>query len=120
MVILGRDEAKDARIFALDPAKGTPRWDKKRQSLISFSTPVVWDTPAGKQVVAPGFGRMVGYDLKTGAERGSVAGMPSGCCASPVVAGGSRFFAAGSPGGGEDKERKMPRLDLLLRQAGAQ
>ena len=69
MVVLVRDETKDAKILALDAASGKPLWEKKRQSLTSFCTPVVWDTPAGKQVAAPGFGRLAGYDLKTGAEQ---------------------------------------------------
>src|SRR5207248_2494660 len=68
-VILLRDELKDAKILAIDAVSGSLRWEKKRQSITSFGTPVVWDTPAGKQVVAPGFGKMVAYDFKTGDER---------------------------------------------------
>jgi outer membrane protein assembly factor BamB len=119
-VVLVRDELKDAKILAVDAASGTRLWEKKRESMTSFSTPVVWDTPAGKQVVAPGFGRMVAYDLKTGDEKWSVAGMPSACCASPVVADGTLFFAGWSPGDMEDKTFKMPTFDLLLKQAGAE
>jgi outer membrane protein assembly factor BamB len=119
-VVLVRDETKDAKILALDATTGKLRWEKKRQSLTSWCTPVVWDTPAGKQVAAPGFGKMVGYDLKTGEEKWSVAGMPAGCCSSPVVAGGTLYFAGWSPGDAEDKEFKMPSFDDLLKQAGAE
>ena len=87
MVVLVRDETKDSKILALDAATGSLKWEKKRQSPASYCTPVVWDTPAGKQVVAAGHARMIGYDLKTGAEKWSVAGMPSGCCSSPVDGG---------------------------------
>lgn len=51
-VVLLRDERKDPKILALDAATGKLKWEKKRQSPTSYCTPVVWDTPAGKQVVA--------------------------------------------------------------------
>ena len=95
------------------------KWEKKRQSIpASFCTPVVWDTPAGKQIVAAGYGRMIGYDLKTGDEKWSVAGMPSACCTSPVAGDGTLFFAGWSPGDPDDKDFKMPTFDDLLKQAG--
>src|SRR5262245_42641019 len=117
-VVLVRDEMKDPKILALDAATGKLKWEKKRQSLTSFCTPVVWDTPAGKQVAAPGFGRMTGYDLKTGAEKWTVVGIPAGCCASPVEADGTLSFAGWSPGDPEDKEFKMPTFDDVLKMAG--
>jgi outer membrane protein assembly factor BamB len=116
MVVLVRDEIKDSRILALDAATGSPKWEKKRQSRVSYCTPVVWDTPAGKQIVAAGHGQMIGYDLGTGAEKWSLAGMPSGPCASPAVADGTLFFAGWSPGGPDDKEFQMPTFDVLLKQ----
>lgn len=114
IVILVRDQPKDAKIIALDAATGKPKWEKNRQSPASYSTPIVWDTPAGKQVVAPGHARMIAYDLQTGAEKWSVAGMPSGVASSPVVADGTLFFAGYSPGGPED-DFKMPTFDALLK-----
>jgi outer membrane protein assembly factor BamB len=115
IVVLVRDEMKDAKILALDAATGKLKWEKKRQSPISYCTPVVWDTPAGKQVVAAGHGRMIGYDLKTGAETWSLAGMPSGCCSSPVTVDGILLFAGWSPGGPDDKENQMPTFDAMLK-----
>jgi outer membrane protein assembly factor BamB len=112
-----RDEIKGARILALDAATGKPQWEKPRQSRVAYCTPVVWDTPAGKQVAVAGFGRMIGYDLKTGAEKWFVAGMPAGPVASPVVADGTLFFAGWSPGGPDDKENQMPTFDALLKTA---
>jgi outer membrane protein assembly factor BamB len=97
-------------------ATGKLRWEKKRRSRVSYCTPVVWDTKAGKQVVAAGHGQMVGYDLQTGAEKWTVAGMPSGCCPSPVTAEGTVFFAGWSPGGPDDKENQMPSFDDLLKK----
>ena len=114
-VVLVRDQTQGSKIIALDAADGSPKWDQPRQSPASWCTPVVWDTPAGKQVAAAGHGRMVGYDLTTGAERWWLVGMPSGCCSSPVVADGVLFFAGWSPGGGDDPEFQMPTFDQLLK-----
>ncbi|HEX5032908.1 MAG TPA: PQQ-binding-like beta-propeller repeat protein, partial [bacterium] len=113
-VILVRDEFKSSKILALDVATGKPLWEQKRTSPSSNCTPILWDTPAGKQVVAAGHARMVGYDLASGEEKWSVAGLPSGCCASPVVAEGTLFFAGWSPGGTDDKESQMPAFDVIL------
>ena len=64
MVVLMRDVAKDPKIIALDVATGNPKWEKKRESKSSFGTPTVWNTPQGKHIVAPGFGKMIGYNLQ--------------------------------------------------------
>ncbi|HTU17921.1 MAG TPA: PQQ-binding-like beta-propeller repeat protein [Gemmataceae bacterium] len=118
LVVLVRDEKKDPKILALDAATGKLKWEKKRQSPTSYCSPVVWDTPSGKQVVAAGYRRMAGYDLQTGDELWSVAGMPSACCTSPVAADGTLFFAGWSPGDAADKDFKMPSFDDFLKQAG--
>jgi outer membrane protein assembly factor BamB len=120
VVILLRDVVKDSTILAVDVVKGTRLWEKKRQSLVSWSTPAIWDTPEGKQVVAPGLGKMVAYDLKTGEEQWTVQGMPSGTCTTPVTADGKLYFAGWSPGGAEDTAFKMPSFDELLKLAGAE
>jgi outer membrane protein assembly factor BamB len=117
MVVLVRDEFRDPVIIALDAATGEIKWQHARQSRTCFSTPVVWDTPGGKQVVAPGFGRMIGYDLATGKEEWYVEGMPSGCCTTPVTAEGDLLFAGWSPGDPSEKsEFEMPSYDDVLKE----
>jgi len=115
-VVLVRDTMKDGKIIALDLATGKPRWEKSRLSPLSYGTPVVCESPAGKQLVAPGHGRLIAYDLKTGDEKWFVAGMPAGCCSSPVAAEGLVLFAGWSPGDVADKEFKIPTFDELLKQ----
>jgi outer membrane protein assembly factor BamB len=119
IVILLRDEAGDPKIIALDVNTGDVKWQKARQSRTGYCTPAVWDTPDGKQVAAPGFGQMTGYDLKTGAEKWFVRGMPAACTASPVTAEGNLFFAAWAPGDpSEGSDFGMPTYDELLKQCG--
>src|SRR3989454_7271414 len=114
-VVLVRDEKKDPKVLALDAATGLRKWEQKRLSTASYCPPVVWDTPTGKQIVAAGHARMIGYDLKSGAEKWFLNGMPSGCCPSPVTANGTLFFAGGGSSGPEDKEMQMPSFDAMLK-----
>lgn len=113
-VILLRDEMKDPKIIALDATTGELKWEKKRQSKSGFGTPTVWDTPDGKQIVAPGFGQMIAYDLATGDEVWTVAGMPASSCTTPVVANDVLFYAGWAPGDPDDSDFKMPTFDQLL------
>ena len=115
-VILVRDEKMDSKIIALDAATGSRKWEQKRLSPASYSTPIVWDTRAGKQIVAAGHAQMIGYDLKNGAQKWFLNGMPSGCCVSPVTADGTLFFAGGDSGGPDDKEMQIPSFDDMLKK----
>jgi len=113
LVLLVRDEAQGSRIVALSLADGTLRWEKQRQSRRAFCTPVVWETPEGKQVVAAGQGQLIGYDLESGQEKWFVNGTAAKPCPSPVVADGALFFACWSA------EGKGRSFDDLLKQASA-
>lgn len=115
IVVLVRDAAEDSKIIAIDIASGELKWERPRQSPVSYSTPVVWETPQGKQIVTAGHARMVAYDLKSGEETWSISGIPSGCCSSPVTLDGMLLFAGWSPGGPDDPESQMPRYDDLLK-----
>ncbi len=114
LVVLVRDQRQESKIIAVDVASGSRKWEQKRLSPSSYCTPVVWNAPAGKQVVAAGHAQMISYDLKTGAEAWSYRGMPAGCIVSPVVADGEVFFAGGG-GGADDKEMQMPPYDAMLK-----
>ena len=115
LVILQRDEMNEPKLIALDAATGHSKWETKRQSPTSYCTPTIWDTEGGKQIVCGGYGRMVSYDLKTGEEKWSVAGMPSATCTTAVVGDGMLFFSGWSPGDAEDSEFKFPLYDDLLK-----
>jgi outer membrane protein assembly factor BamB len=110
-VILARDLKADQRLIALDLKSGSKVWEKPRVGFATgWSTPAIWDTPQGKQIALPGYGRMVGYDLATGDEKWSVAGMPSACCTTPVPVNGMLLFAGWSPG----EDFKMPAFEKLI------
>lgn len=117
--VVVRDEMKGSKIVAVDLATGKLQWEMPRKPAGSYSTPVVWETPTGKQIAVAGHARMIGYDLATGKERWSVGGIPSGCCASPVTAEGTLLFAGWSPGGADDREFQMPAFDDVLKDMNA-
>lgn len=119
LVILQRDEMKEAKLLAINAGNGSLLWEKKRPTATSYGTPTLWDTVGGKQIVCGGYGKMVGYDLKTGDETWSVAGMPSACCTTAVAGDGLLYFSGWSPGDAEDKEFKMPSFDDLIKQGDA-
>jgi outer membrane protein assembly factor BamB len=113
-VVLLRDEGNDSRIIAVDITTGKVKWQQKRISHGGFSTPVVWETPAGKQIAAAGHYKLIGYDLTSGQEKWFVKGMPTASCASPMICGGNLYFAAWSPGSADELAIKPPPFDLLL------
>jgi outer membrane protein assembly factor BamB len=114
-VILMRDVATDPKIVDVDIRTGQLKWEKKRESKSSFGTPALWTTPAGAYVVGPGYGRMIGYNVKDGNEDWFVEGMPAACCTTPVSADGKLFFAGWSPGDPDDKEFQMPTFEGILK-----
>jgi outer membrane protein assembly factor BamB len=119
LVVLVRDVGNGPKMIALDATTGSLKWEKARKSSVSYGTPVVLAGPGGPQVVAAGHGRLIGYDLKTGDETWTVAGMPSSPCTSPVLADGVVYFAGWSPGGPDDKEFQLPAFDEVHKQAKA-
>ncbi len=118
IVILQRDETKQSKILAVDLKDGRLIWEKSRQSPCSWSTPTIWNTPEGKQIVTTGYKLMIGYDLKTGNELWHIAGMPSAVCPTAVVSNGNLFFSGWSPGAAEDKDTQMPSFDAMLKSTG--
>ncbi|RIK84881.1 MAG: pyrrolo-quinoline quinone, partial [Planctomycetota bacterium] len=114
LVVLLRDEARSPEIIALNAATGELKWSKRRTSKGGFSTPVVCDVNGRKQLVAAGQGRMIAYDLHNGDELWYVEGMPAASCSSPVAAGQRLYFAAWSPGSGDEQLFTMPPFRLML------
>jgi len=115
VVVLLRDETVAPQMLVLDASTGKPKWERVRQSKSGYGTPAVWKTGAGTQIVAPGYGKMIAYDLRTGDEVWTVEGMPSASCTTPVIDGSTLYYAGWSPGDPEEVGGfKMPTFDELL------
>jgi outer membrane protein assembly factor BamB len=95
LVIVNRDQAKNCSLLAVDLKTGAKVWEAARPDVTqSFGTPIFWKD----EVVMSGSLKMKGYDLKTGAERWTLAGMPSFTCTTPVLGDGMLYFAGWAPG----------------------
>ena len=114
LVVLLRDQRTGSKILAVDVKTGKLKWEKARSSICSFCTPTVCDTPAGKQIVAGGVSRMIGYDLKSGDEKWYVNGMPVATCTTPVVVADTLYFAGWATG----DDVKAPTFDELIKETG--
>jgi outer membrane protein assembly factor BamB len=112
LVVLNRDLITNSYILAVDTHTGMTAWKTDRPDFYtSWSSPIVWEHDATKEVVVPGALRLKAYDLKTGAERWTVRGLPAATCTSPVVGEGLLFVAAWSSGGAD---HPYPKFDFLL------
>lgn len=58
------DQDLDAFLVAIDPRTGKQIWKTSRPDMVhSFSTPIVYRTPAGvTEVIVPGSNQMTSYD----------------------------------------------------------
>jgi outer membrane protein assembly factor BamB len=111
-VILLRDLKSDSKLLAINAKTGSLTWETKREGFpTSWGTPVLWETAESKQIVVPGYGRMVGYDLTNGKEVWTVKGMPSAVCTVPTVSNGQLIFAGWSPG----EDFKLPPFETMLK-----
>src|SRR5262249_49142850 len=78
---------------------GKSAWRAARPDFqMSWSTPAIWDNDGVKEVVVLGQLRAKAYDLKTGAERWTLRGLPNAVCTTPVVGDGMLFVATWSSG----------------------
>lgn len=96
LVLVGRDLATGCSLLAVELKSGKKVWETARPDVLpSFGSPIFWKNNGKEEVVMSGSLKLKGYDLKTGAERWSLAGMPSFTCTTPVVGEGLLFLPAG-------------------------
>lgn len=99
LVLVNRDQVTGCSLLAVDLKTGKKAWEAARPDVSqSYGTPIVWKHGRENEVVMSGSLKLKGYDLKTGAERWSLAGMPSFTCTTPVIGEGLLFFAGWAPG----------------------
>ena len=114
LVFVNRDQIKDCSLLAVDLRTGRKAWEAARPDVTqSFGTPILWKNGGADEIVLSGSLKLKGYDLKTGAERWSLGGMPSFTCTTPVVGDGLLFFAGWAPGKGDGG---MPSFADLAKQ----
>lgn len=111
LVLLNRDQMSGSELLAVEARTGKVAWRADRGEFKSgWSTPAVWSNSGAQEVVLPGFLEMRAYDLKTGAERWRLRGLPSAVCSTPVAGNGLLFFAGWAPG---KSDAPLPSFDSV-------
>src|SRR6185503_13782262 len=88
--------------LAVDLKTGQRLWETPRPDVTqSYGSSIVWKNNGVEEVVMSGSLKLKAYELKTGAERWSLSGMPSFTCTTPVLGDGLLFFAGWAPGKGD-------------------
>ena len=99
LVLVSRDQVTGCSLLAVDLKTGEKVWEAARTDVSpGFGTPIFWKNGKANEVVMSGSMKLKGYDLKTGTENWSLAGMPSFTCTTPVLGNGMLFFAGWAPG----------------------
>jgi outer membrane protein assembly factor BamB len=115
LVIVNRDQARGCSLLAVDLKTGEKVWETPRPDVTqSFGTPIFWNNDGADEVVMSGSLQLKGYDMKTGAERWTLGGMPSFTCTTPVLGDGLLFFAGWAPG---KDPGSMPSFENLAKEA---
>ena len=104
VVLLNRDMLKGCSLLAVDLQTGKKLWETARPDVgPSFGSTMVWKNNGKDEVVMSGSLKLKAYDLKTGKENWSLAGLPSFTCTTAVEGDGMIFFAGWSPGKGDSQ-----------------
>lgn len=100
-LILSCDQqAGKSFLLAADAATGETRWQVQRPfAMSSYTTPVVWNRPTGKEIVVAGSLRIAAYALTDGAENWNAGGMEAvSVCPTPVIGNGTLYVMSRSLG----------------------
>jgi len=101
-LIINRDQEEGkSSLLALDVRTGRTLWQTPRPEFFSsYGTPILWQRGRISDVVLAGSYRVVGYDLKNGKARWSVAGLEAlSVCPTPVIGDGQLYAMSYSFGG---------------------
>ncbi len=86
-------------LYALDKRTGKLLWKDDRSDMaVSYSHPVIIDTPTGPELVVAGTGKVMGYDLATGARKWAAELSCRNIKTTPVVYKGVAYIALQSYG----------------------
>ncbi len=97
-VIVNWDHEDDSFIVALDKHTGEVTWQKDRDEVTSWSTPLLVQVDEVPQLIVAATDRSRGYDARTGEVIWQVGGMTTNVVPSPVHADGTVYLMSGFRG----------------------
>ena len=92
------DQEGPSYLYALDKMTGDELWKANRDEITSWSTPLVMDTPGGKQVITNATNRIRSYNFETGELIWECSGMTRNVIPSPVALDGVVYLMSGFRG----------------------
>ncbi|GMQ80497.1 MAG: hypothetical protein BMS9Abin04_497 [Planctomycetia bacterium] len=99
-VILNEDHDVDSFLLALDRTTGKTVWKVVRDRFTrSYSTPIVWRSEHGEQIIVAGSLQLTAYDAGNGRRLWWVRGLSRIVDTTPVVADNFIYLATWTPGG---------------------
>ncbi len=97
-LVLNCDHEGQSFILALDAAKGTTKWQKERDEVSSWNTPLVVEHKGKTQIVVCATNKVRSYDLATGKELWECGGQTVNCIPSAVAYGDVAICMSGYKG----------------------
>jgi outer membrane protein assembly factor BamB len=97
-LLLNWDQEADSKLICLDAATGKTKWETPRDEKTSWNTPLVVEHNGVAQVILNGTTRVRGYDLSTGKQLWTCAGMTTNAIPSAVAADGVAYVMSGYKG----------------------
>jgi len=89
------DHEEQSKIYVLNKNTGKEIWQKDREELTSWATPIVVEIKSEKQIIVPGDTKSIGYDLENGNEIWQLTGLGDAVTSSPVFDGERIFMMTG-------------------------
>ena len=123
-VILVCDQDTDAFIVAVEADTGKIAWQKPREVINGYSTPIIYRTAAdggggGTQVIAPGSYQLTAYSVADGETLWFVRGLTCQPKSAPTIAGDVLFFSGWTPGNDEGQQVTLPDFAEVAAAADA-
>jgi outer membrane protein assembly factor BamB/lysophospholipase L1-like esterase len=115
-VVLICDQDQGAFLLAVDKDTGKTVWKAERPDMVhSFSTPVIYTSPAGpSEVIVPGSYQMTSYNLATGELIWRVRGLTYQVKSGPVLDDDRLYFNGWAPGGEPSERMELPGFDEMI------
>lgn len=111
-LVLINSQGKDLHVLAVKAKTGETVWQTQGSPFPSaYPVPALWKQNAVTEVIVPGKGGLVAYDLKDGSRRWWLPGLSPESNTSPLVAAGMLYVASHLPGGDPDQRMKLPAID---------
>ena len=114
-LVLLNGQGKDQHLLAVNARTGKMAWKTETPPFPSdYPTPFLWKQPGADEIIVPGRGGLLAYDLKDGSKRWWIAGLSPEVCSTPTSADGVLYMATHLPGGDPDLRMKLPPFDEML------